>query len=85
MNYHLNPNVFAERAAIHRRVVPKDVPILQGIGIHSGQGEMNDPAELAVQIALARKHGAAGFVGFCYTPKHTASLFAPLTDWLRSR
>ena len=82
MNYILDAQVFAERAAIHRKAVPQGFPIAQGIGIASGAGRMQTPAELAVQIALARQSGAAGFVGFCYQPKHTAMLFEPLAAWL---
>ena len=83
MNYTLNPKLFAERAAVHRKVVPKGFPIVQGIGIRSGQGAMRAPGDVAVQIALARQHGASGFLGFCYTPKHTVALFEPLQDWLK--
>ena len=68
----------AERAAIHRQTVPKGFPIVQGIGIASGAGKMQTAAELAVHIMLARKAGAAGFVGFAYQRKHTTELFAPL-------
>ncbi len=78
MNYTLDPALFAERAAIHRQAVPNGFPIVQGIGIASGAGRMQATAELAVQIMLARKAGAAGFVGFAYQPKHTTELFAPL-------
>jgi len=46
-------------------------------------GAMKQPDALAIQIALARKNGASGFIGFCYTPKHTISLFGPLKDWLK--
>ena len=82
MNYTLDPRLFAERAAIHQQAVPKGFPIVQGIGVRSGQGGMRIPAELAVQIALARRLGAAGFNCFCYTPEHTAALFAPIKAWL---
>jgi len=82
MNYTLNARTFAERAAIHAKAVPDGFPIVQGIGIRSGAGGMRTPAALAAQIALARRTGAAGFVGFCYTPKHTTSLFAPLKAWM---
>lgn len=83
MNYTLDTKLFAERCAAHREAVPKGFPIVQGIGIASGQGSMKTSAEVAVQIAIARQHGAAGFVGFCYRPKHTSALLGPLHDWLR--
>ncbi len=83
MNYTLDPVLFAERARIHRQALPKGFPIVQGIGIASGQGRMHTANELAVQIMLARKAHAAGFVGFAYQAKHTASLFAPLKRMLQ--
>ena len=83
MNYTLDARTFAARAAIHRKAVPEGFPIVQGIGIRSGAGGMRAPAELAVQIALARRHGASGFLGFCYTPAHTAGLIAPLKQWMQ--
>lgn len=82
MNYTLDAELFAQRATIHRGAVPAGVPVVQGIGIASSSGRMTRPDQLAVQIALARRAGAAGFVGFCYTPEHTASLFEPLATWL---
>ncbi len=82
MNYTLDPELFAERAKIHRDAVPAGIPVVEGIGIASGAGRMTGPDQLAVQIAIARRAGAAGFVGFCYTPKHTASLFGPLRGWI---
>ena len=82
MNYTLDPVLFAERAKIHRQAVPAGFPIVQGIGIASGQGRMQTADELAVQVMLARQAGSAGFVGFAYQPKHTASLFAPLKNIL---
>ena len=82
MNYTLDPKAFAERAAIHRKALPTDFPIVQGIGTKSGAGGMKTPQELAVQIAIARQNGSAGFVCFCYTPKQTSALFAPLREWL---
>lgn len=85
MNYTLDPELFAKRAAIHRKALPPGFPVVQGIGIASGQGSMRAPAELAVQIALARKAGAAGFLGFCYKPEHTTSLFAPLKQWMPAK
>ena len=78
MNYTLDPELFAARAATHRQAVPKDFPIVQGIGIASGAGTMETSAELAVQIMLARQAGARGFVGFAYQPQHTSMLFTPL-------
>ena len=80
MNYTLDPRLFAQRAAIHREAVPRGFPIVQGIGIASGAGQMETTEELAVQIMLARQAGAAGFVGFAYQPKHTSALFTPLKD-----
>ncbi|MEW6355898.1 MAG: family 10 glycosylhydrolase [Planctomycetota bacterium] len=82
MNYTLDPTAFAEKAAVHRKAVPEGFPIVQGIGINAGQGAMNDPEQLALHIALARKNGAAGWIGFCYTPKHTSELLGPLREWL---
>ena len=80
MNYTLDPELFAKRAAIHREAVPRGFPIVQGIGIASGAGKMNSAEELAVQIMLARQAGAVGFVGFAYQPNHTQGLFMPLTE-----
>ena len=80
MNYTLNPQRFAEQAAIHRKAVPEGFPIVQGIGIASGAGRMRTTEELAVQIILARQAEAAGFVGFAYQPSHTSELFTPLKD-----
>ena len=82
MNYTLDAKLFAERAEIHRAALSEGFPVVQGIGIASGNGKMNRSEELAVQIALARRCGAAGFLGFCYQPGHTTSLFAPLAGWL---
>lgn len=83
MNYTLDPALFVKRAEFHRRAVPIGFPIVQGIGTASGEGRMQTPNELAVQIMLARQAGAAGFVGFAYQPKHTTSLFAPLENVLQ--
>ncbi len=80
MNYTLDPELFAARAAIHRQAVPEGFPIVQGIGIASGAGTMETSAELAVQIMLARQAGASGFVGFAYQPQHTSMLFKPLKN-----
>ena len=74
MNYTLDATEFAQRAEVHRQALPKDFPMVQGIGIASGQGRMRDASELALQIMLARKLEAAGFVGFCYQPQHTQQL-----------
>jgi len=82
MNYTLDARLFAERAEIHRAALPNGFPVAQGIGIASGNGRMNRSDKLAVQIAIARRTGARGFVGFCYQPGHTTSLIAPLADWL---
>jgi len=85
MNYTLDPKLFAERTAIHRQVLPAGFPLIEGIGLRSGAGDMNNAGELAVQVALARLHGATGFVGFCYTPKHTSMLFDPLRAWMNQQ
>ena len=82
MNYTLDPRLFDTRAAIHRKALPEGFPIVQGIGIRSGQGGMRSPAELAVQIAMARRSGAQGFNGFCYWPEHTTRLVAPIKAWM---
>lgn len=78
MNYTLDSELFARRAAIHREAVPEGFPVMQGIGIASGAGTMTSAAELAVQIMYARQAGAAGFIGFAYQPGHTTELFTPL-------
>ena len=83
MNYTLDSELFAQRASVHRDALPAGFPIVQGIGIASGNGRMVSSEKLAVQIALARKHGAMGFVGFAYVPEHTSSLFGPLQAWLK--
>jgi uncharacterized lipoprotein YddW (UPF0748 family) len=80
MNYTLDPELFATRAAVHRQAVPKGFPIVQGIGIASGAGTMETSSELAVQIMLARQAGSRGFVGFAYQPQHTSMLFEPLKN-----
>ncbi len=82
MNYTLNDELFAKRTEIHRDALPAGFPVAQGIGIASGRGTMTAPAQVALQISLARKFGAIGFVGFAYKPKHTATLFQPLEEWL---
>lgn len=78
MNYTLDPVVFAQRTKTHLSVVPPGFPVVEGIGIASAQGAMKTAQELAVQIAIARKYGAAGFIGFAYQPGHTTQLFTPL-------
>ncbi|MDH7570034.1 MAG: family 10 glycosylhydrolase, partial [Armatimonadota bacterium] len=83
MNYTRSPAIFVERARVHREALPPGFPMVQGIGINAGTGRMEQASELAVQIALARQQGAAGFIGFAYQEQHTAALFAPLTDWLK--
>jgi len=82
MNYTLDPRLFDARAVVHRKALPEGFPIVQGIGIRSSSGGMKSPGELAVQIAMARRSGAQGFCGFCYTPGHTASLLTPLKAWM---
>lgn len=84
MNYTLSPEEFARRAAIHRQAAPAGFPIVQGIGISAGTGQMESPEQLAVQMAAARQSGAAGFLGFAYRPEHTSRLFAPLGAILRN-
>ena len=82
MNYTLDAEQFVERARIHRRALPEGFPLVEGIGIAAGAGRMRRPEELALQISLARRAGAAGFVGFAYNPHHTAQLFGPLRQWI---
>ncbi len=82
MNYTLDSNAFAAKAAVHRAALPPHFPVLQGIGIKAGQGTIEDPGHLALHIVLARQTGAAGFLGFCYQPQHTTTLFLPLQGWL---
>jgi uncharacterized lipoprotein YddW (UPF0748 family) len=82
MNYTLDAALFDRRAAVHRDAVAGTVPIVQGIGMASSRGRMAEPGHLALQIAMARRAGAAGFIGFCYRPGHTSALFGPLQEWL---
>ncbi|MDP7129198.1 MAG: family 10 glycosylhydrolase, partial [Planctomycetota bacterium] len=83
MNYTLDAGLFEKRTLAHRKALPLDFPVVQGIGIASGRGRMARPEEVAVQIALARRSRSAGFIGFCYQPVHTSELFTPLLEWLR--
>jgi hypothetical protein len=83
MNYTLDAKLFEERCKVHREALPKGFPLVEGIGIAAGNGNMHSPNELATQIALARRSGAEGFLGFAYQPTHTTSLFEPLREWLR--
>jgi len=85
MNYTLRDEQFEENTKIHREALPAGFPLVEGIGIAAGPGRMEMPQQLALQIAVARRHGAAGFVGFCYQPRHTATLFEPLQGWLARR
>jgi uncharacterized lipoprotein YddW (UPF0748 family) len=82
MNYTLDAEQFVEKARIHRRVLPEEFPLVEGIGIAAGAGRMRRPQELALQISLGRQADAAGFVGFAYNPQHTAQLFGPLREWI---
>ncbi|MBN2450580.1 MAG: family 10 glycosylhydrolase, partial [Lentisphaeria bacterium] len=82
MNYTHDPDRFASLAAAHREALPARFPLVEGIGINSGQGRMTDPASVALHIVLARQAGASGWCGFCYTPTHTSALFEPLSAWL---
>jgi len=82
MNYTLDARLFGERAETHRAALPEGFPVVQGVSIASGAGSMRSPDEVAVQIALARQHGAVGFLGFCYTPERTSALFGPLKNWI---
>jgi len=84
MNYTLDAKLFADRCKVHREALPNGFRLIEGIGIAAGPGTMHTPNEVATQVALARKAGADGFLGFAYQPTHTSSLFAPLNEWLRS-
>ena len=81
MNYTLDPNVFGQRSAIHREALPQGFPLIEGIGTDSGAGSMDTADDLAVQIALARQHGSAGWCLFAWHPTHTAKLVEPLLPW----
>ena len=82
MNYTQQPELFAQRARTHRAALPQGFPLVEGLGIASGEGKMSTPEQVATHIALARREGAAGFLGFCYLPEHTTTLLGPLHDWL---
>jgi hypothetical protein len=78
MNYTNSDELFLSNCTSHREALPEGFPVVQGIGINSGNSRMTDPGQLLLQIMLARQEGAVGFVGFCYTPEHTALLHQPL-------
>ena len=78
MNYTNDDERFRANCASHREALPAGFPVVQGVGIRSGNSLMDDPGQALLQIMLARQNGAIGFVGFCYTPEHTAKLFGPL-------
>lgn len=85
MNYTPDSERFAELAAAHRAALPDGFPICQGIGIVTPPdwvAASKDPVALALQIALARKHGAVGWFGYRYVPKGTHNLLAPLKEWM---
>lgn len=82
MNYTNSDELFQSNCADHRAALPEGFPVAQGIGINSGNSRMADPGQVLLQIMLARQQGAIGFVGFCYTPEHTAQLFRPLAHLL---
>ena len=82
MTYTTDAGVYQSQIKVHREAVPAGFPIVEGLGIASGSGKMDDPGKAALHIILARKAGAAGFCGFCYRPEHTKALFEPLTKWL---
>jgi len=84
MNYTHDQQLFVEHAETHRQALPEGFPVLQGIGFAAGNGSMTDPSHAATHIALARRVGVRGFVGFCYRPQHTTALLGPLRDWLRA-
>jgi hypothetical protein len=78
MNYTNSDETFLANCKSHVTAVPNGFPVAQGIGISSGNSEMDDPGQLLLQIMLARQQGAIGFVGFCYKPEHTRKLCMPL-------
>jgi len=81
MTYTLDPVLYESLVESHRAAVPPGFPIVEGIGIASSSGTMEDPAQVALHVILARKAGAAGFCGFCYKPRATRRLLAPLRAW----
>jgi hypothetical protein len=85
MNYTPDPAEHCRLTTVHRAALPPGFPLVEGIGINSGQGRIDAPEVLAAQIALDRKQGVTGFLGFCYTPQLTTALFEPLTRWLSQR
>lgn len=82
MTYTTDAGEYQTQVKAHREAVPAGFPIIEGLGIASGSGNMDDPGKAALHIILARKAGAAGFCGFCYRPGDTTALLGPLTDWL---
>jgi uncharacterized lipoprotein YddW (UPF0748 family) len=83
MNYTQDSGEFFRLAATHREALPDGFPLIEGVGIRSGAGMMDDPWKLALHVVLARKAGAQGVCGFCYAPEHTAELFGPLDRFLQ--
>ncbi|MBU0611436.1 MAG: family 10 glycosylhydrolase, partial [Armatimonadetes bacterium] len=47
MNYTLQPDLFVERTRTHRAALPPGFPLVEGIGIASGEGKMTDPGQAA--------------------------------------
>ncbi|MDX9979258.1 MAG: family 10 glycosylhydrolase [Lentisphaeria bacterium] len=82
MNYTNSDEVFLANCTSHRAALPEGFPVVQGIGINSGNSRMTDPGQLLLQVMLARQQGAVGFVGFCYIPEHTTQLHQPLVPVL---
>ena len=82
MTYTTDVAEYRSQIKVHREAVPAGFPIVEGLGIASGSGKMDDPGKAALHIVLARRAGAAGFCGFCYRPGDTTALFEPLTKWL---
>lgn len=82
MTYTTDATAYEASVRSHREALPADFPVVEGLGIASSAGRMEDPARAALHILLARQAGAAGFCGFCYLPGPTRELFEPLTQWL---
>ena len=82
MTYTTDAAEYQSQIKVHREAVPVGFPIVEGLGIASGSGKMDDPGKAALHIILARKAGASGFCGFCYRPGDTTPLLEPLTKWL---